>query len=223
MKIEIIKDVMEKNKKVAHKVRERLAEHKVKMVNLMSAPGSGKTTLLEKWVPRIIDSGIRCALLEGDVATMNDGERLSVLGVPVCHISTKDCGGSCHIAANVALAALDRLDLEALDLILLENVGNLICTAEYDTGADLNVVVLSITEGEDKPLKYPRMFQVSKVALLNKMDIAEVLETDIALIRKNILSIQPEAKILEISARKENGLDDLHSSIMAELGFVSGS
>lgn len=209
MEIKIVKDVMEENEALAKNVRERLRAGGQSMFNIMSSPGSGKTAILEKLIPIIQSRGYRVAVIEGDITTSNDADRLTPLNIPVALINTDSWGGDCHLGSNVILGAMDLLESEIADIFLIENVGNLVCPAEFDTGADSNIVLISVTEGEDKPLKYPLMFRVSSLAVINKMDIAEFLETDVPLIKRNILQINPEMKVLEASAKKDLGLGEI--------------
>lgn len=213
MEIKIVKNVLEENDKLADQVRKNLRANKQSLFNFMSSPGSGKTTLLEKLIPALQDRGYRVAVIEGDITTANDAERLQPLNVPIALINTDAWGGDCHLGSNVILGAMDQLSDREVDIFLIENVGNLVCPAEFDTGADHNVVVLSVTEGEDKPLKYPLMFRVSSLACINKVEIAEILEANVPLIRENILKMQSEMTILETSGKKGIGVDDVASWI----------
>jgi len=172
----------------------------------MSSPGSGKTTLLEKIIPRLQTKGLRIAVIEGDITTTMDAERLQPLNIPVVQINTEPFGGDCHLGAEVIMPALDNLDLAELDIIFIENVGNLVCPAEFDTGADLNVVILSVTEGEDKPLKYPLMFRVCQLAIISKNDLLPHLDLKLDLLKQNILKVNPQIAIIPVSARRSEGL-----------------
>lgn len=155
MEIKVVKNVLEKNKKLADEVRIILSRDKQLMINFMSSPGSGKTFILEKLIPELKKNSISVGVIEGDVATMNDAYRLQHLDIPIVQINTEKLGGLCHLGSNTVLAALQELNSPNLNLIIVENVGNLVCPGEYDIGAELNIVVISTTEGEDKPLKYP--------------------------------------------------------------------
>ena len=211
MEIRIVKKVLAENDVSAAEVRARLRAKKMSMVNFMSSPGSGKTTLLMKLIPKLKDAGLRVGVIEGDIATTNDAERLLPLGIPIAQINTERFGGDCHLGAHVILGALDELSSAEMDVVLIENVGNLVCPAEFDTGADANAVLLSVTEGEDKPLKYPLMFRRSHAALINKIDIAQAVEADMGLMRDNILKINPHAAIFETSGKRGAGLDAVAS------------
>jgi len=175
----------------------------------MSSPGSGKTTLLEKVIPLLKNKGVRTAVIEGDITTTMDAERLAPLDIPVAQINTEPFGGDCHLGAEVILPALGNFDLSRLDLVFIENVGNLVCPAEFDTGADLNLVVLSVTEGEDKPLKYPLMFRVCQLAVISKTDLLPYLGLDLNRLKSNLAHVNPQLPILELSAVKMVGLAEL--------------
>jgi hydrogenase nickel incorporation protein HypB len=220
MEIKIVRNVLEENENLAREVRKVLRSKKLSMINFMSSPGSGKTTLLEKLIPTLQKQGLRVGVIEGDITTTRDSARLQPLGIPIAQINTEPFGGDCHLAANVILGALHTLDNSHIDIILIENVGNLVCPAEFDTGSDLNVVILSVTEGEDKPLKYPLMFQKSHIALINKIDIAEVVDADISLMRKYMHQINGDLRIFEISGKTGEGVNDLAKLIVEKHRYV---
>ncbi|MFH1214539.1 MAG: hydrogenase nickel incorporation protein HypB [Candidatus Neomarinimicrobiota bacterium] len=206
MEIKIVRNVLEANDKLAAEIRQRTAESQTLLVNLMSSPGSGKTTLLEKLIPILQNTGHKVGVIEGDITTTMDAERLQPLNIPVVQINTEPFGGDCHLGAEVILPALESLNLSQLDLVFIENVGNLVCPAEFDTGADFNVVVISVTEGEDKPLKYPLMFRVCQLALISKTDLLPHLGLNVNLLRQNILKINPKIGIIPISSNSGEGL-----------------
>jgi len=216
MEIKVVENVLMKNKQLAFEVRALLKEKKWSMFNFMSSPGSGKTALLEKLIPALGSLGIRVGVIEGDVTTANDALRLQHLNIPISLINTEKFGGTCHLGSNVILGALETIKHEELDMVIIENVGNLICPSEYDTGSSKNVVLISVTEGEDKPLKYPGMFRKCQIAVINKIDLTEALEADVPLIRKNILQIHPDIDIFETSAKKENGIKILAEFLKKE-------
>ena len=205
--IKILKRVMQANDTVADKVRERAKAHNVLIVNMMSSPGSGKTTIIEKTIEAMKDS-YNFAVIEGDIATTLDAERLQKFDIPLVQISTSNFGGECHLEASWILDSVNDIDLDKTDIVIIENVGNLVCPAEFDTGAELNVLVLSITEGEDKPLKYPLAFRKSQVMLINKMDLAEYLDISIEKIRQNAKQVNPELNAIEISAKKGDNFEE---------------
>ena len=206
MEIKVVRRVLAANEAVAAENRALFAEKGIFVINLMSSPGSGKTTTLEKALSRIAPS-IPTAVIVGDVCTTNDAKRLARAGVPVVQITTDEFGGDCHLAAHVIKAALAQIDLDSIHFLVVENVGNLVCPAEFDIGEDLKGVVLSVTEGEDKPLKYPQMFRVCSFALVNKIDLLPHLDFDKDAAVANIRAVNPQMEIFEISARTEQGLD----------------
>ena len=179
-------------------------------LNLMSSPGAGKTALLERSLPALA-ANHKMAVLEGDMTTQLDAERLEAVGIPVVPITT---GRACHLDAAMVSGGLtllkQRLDPTQLDLLLVENVGNLVCPAEFDVGEHHKVALLSVTEGDDKPLKYPLMFRQADVVLITKVDLLPHLPVDLATIRRNILSINPEATVIEVSALSGEGIDAWH-------------
>jgi hydrogenase nickel incorporation protein HypB len=209
LEIKIVRNVLEKNKKLADDVRDILRTKKRTMFNFMSSPGAGKTLLLEKLIPELLLRNCKVGVIEGDVATLNDSIRLQHTGVPIVQINTEKFGSLCHLGSNVVLAALEQMLDDNIDLVIVENVGNLVCPGEYDTGSDVNIVIVSVTEGEDKPLKYPRIFQKTDLAIINKIDIAEACSTDIGLIKENINKVAPQNPIMEISAKKDIGITKL--------------
>ena len=206
MEVKVAKKVLGVNETMAKRNRDMFAARKVFVLNMMSSPGSGKTATLERTLVDL-SPDIRSAVIVGDVCTTNDADRLSKTGVPVVQICTDDFGGDCHLAAHVVENAASDLDLENIDLLVVENVGNLVCPAEFDIGEDARVVVLSTTEGEDKPLKYPLMFRVCDAALLNKMDLVPHLDFDKDATVENIRKIHPGMPVFEISARTGDGFD----------------
>jgi hydrogenase nickel incorporation protein HypB len=171
----------------------------------MSSPGSGKTTTLEKTLARIMPE-IRSAVVVGDICTTHDADRLAKSGAPVVQVNTDAFGGDCHLAAHVIEKAVEDIDLEAIDLLIVENIGNLVCPAEFDIGEDARVVVLSVTEGEDKPAKYPLMFRQCDATLLNKIDLLPYLDYDKDAALRYIQQVHPGMPVFEISAKTEEGL-----------------
>ena len=204
--IKVVRRVLDVNEKMAEQNRKMFTEKGIFVINLMSSPGSGKTTTLEKTLVRIT-SQIKSAVIVGDICTTNDADRLAVSGVPVVQINTDEFGGDCHLAAHVIEKAVGGLDLDDIDLLIVENVGNLVCTAEFDIGEDARVVVLSVAEGEDKPAKYPLMFRLCEVALLNKIDLLPYLDYDKDKAIDYILQVHPDMPIFEISATTEEGFE----------------
>jgi hydrogenase nickel incorporation protein HypB len=206
MEIKVVRKVLGVNDTLAARNRELFSSKNVFVLNMMSSPGSGKTTTLEKTLA-LLAPALRCAVIVGDVCTTNDADRLAESGAPVIQINTDAFGGDCHLAAHVIEKAAMDLDLDQTELLIVENVGNLVCPAEFDIGEDARVVVLSVTEGEDKPLKYPLMFRVCDAALLNKTDLLPHLDYDKAAVLANIRQIHPQMPIFEISARTGDGLE----------------
>jgi hydrogenase nickel incorporation protein HypB len=201
--VEVRQGILKKNDLLARELRERFARAGLFVVNLVSSPGAGKTTLLEKTLARLAPER-RVAALVGDLATDRDAQRLAGAGVPVRQITT---GTLCHLEAEMVGAALADWDLESLDLLFVENVGNLVCPASYDLGENLRVVVLSVTEGEDKPLKYPTIFNAADLAVVSKIDLAGAVDFDRRQALHNIQEVRPGLEVLELSARTGQGMD----------------
>ena len=200
--VEVRKNVLKQNDVIARALRERFREPGILAVSLVSSPGSGKTAFLEKTLT-MMRQKYRVAALVGDLATENDAARLARSGAPVKQITT---GTLCHLEAAMVEKALDGWDLDELDFLFIENVGNLVCPSSYDLGEDLRFVLLSVTEGEDKPLKYPTIFNSADVAVITKMDLAAAVEFDEALARKNIDAVRPGMEILKVSSKKVAGM-----------------
>jgi hydrogenase nickel incorporation protein HypB len=200
---EVSKAILEKNSRLAERARGLLLGKRIASVNLVSSPGSGKTTLLQETI-RAIQPSIKCAVIVGDCATDIDARRIRETGVAAIQITT---GNVCHLDAHMVLHALEEIDLDSIQLLFIENVGNLVCPTAFDLGEDRRVVLSSVTEGEDKPLKYPNIFHDADLVLLTKVDLAEVLETDLATARSNVLDAAPRANVLEISARTGAGVE----------------
>ncbi|HBJ75510.1 hydrogenase nickel incorporation protein HypB [Smithella sp. F21] len=195
--IEVKKEILADNNQIARGVRERLRRTKTLLLNLMSSPGSGKTSLILRTVERL-KSTIRIGVIEADIDSTVDAEKVAAGGIPAVQLRT---GGFCHLDATMVTQGLDALNAEDLDLIIIENVGNLVCPAEFDTGAHKNVMILSVPEGDDKPLKYPLMFSICDVLLINKIDYLSLSDFDMAALRKRALVLNPNIKIIEISCK----------------------
>jgi hydrogenase nickel incorporation protein HypB len=201
--VEVRRNVLKKNDVLARALRERMQAAGVFVVSLVSSPGAGKTTFLEKTLTELRKTH-RVAALVGDLATDNDRDRLARSGAPVRQITT---GTLCHLEAEMVETALEGWDLAELDLLFIENVGNLVCPASYDLGEDQRVVLLSVTEGEDKPLKYPTIFNSADVAVITKIDLAEACEFDRGEAGRNIHTVRPELPIFDVSAKTGRGMD----------------
>lgn len=197
-----MKDILGQNDAIAAALREQLAAQGIFVLNLLGSPGSGKTTLLEKTITAL-NKKLRLAVIEGDLFTSKDADRIARHDVPVIQINTS---GGCHLDAPMIEKALKELNTDALDLLIIENVGNLVCPAEFALGEDTKAVVLSVTEGNDKPLKYPLIFKESALTLLNKMDLVPYTDFNVAAATEDITTIHPGAAVLPVSARTGEGL-----------------
>jgi hydrogenase nickel incorporation protein HypB len=204
--IKVIRRVLDVNDKMAEQNRKLFTEKGVFVLNVMSSPGSGKTTTLEKTLAQIMPE-IKSAVIVGDICTTHDADRLAQTGAPVVQINTDEFGGDCHLVAHVIEKAAVTLDLDDIDLLVVENVGNLVCPAEFDIGEDSRVVVLSVTEGEDKPVKYPLMFRECEVALLNKVDLLPYLDFDKEKAVDYIHQVHPDMPVFEISSKTGQGFE----------------
>lgn len=204
MEIEVNTGILSLNDQMAAENKKLFEENKLFVINVMGSPGAGKTTVLEKTIDELADS-VRLAVIEGDIYTSKDANRIEKHGVPVKQINT---GGACHLDAKMVSQALGDFDLSSLQLLIVENVGNLVCPVEFNLGEDLKVAVLSITEGDDKPMKYPLLFRESEAVVLNKIDLIEFTDVDLEALRKDIARINPKIKIFEVSARTGQGLSE---------------
>jgi hydrogenase nickel incorporation protein HypB len=202
-RVGVEKKVLSENDKIAESLRAQFREHGILALNFISSPGAGKTALLERTLAGF-PAGTRTAVLTGDIQTDNDAKRLARYGYPVRQITT---AGACHLDARMVERALEGWRLDTLDLLLIENVGNLVCPTSYDLGEDGKVVVLSVTEGEDKPLKYPGIFRKAELMILNKVDLLPYVPFNAALARDNARVIHPDLEILEVSCTTGAGLD----------------
>jgi hydrogenase nickel incorporation protein HypB len=203
MKISVVRDILEANDRIAEQNREIFNENRVLVINLMSSPGAGKTTLLEKTIDAL-KNDIRIGVIEGDIETTRDAERIAAKGVPAVQINTK---GACHLDGNMIRDTFSEFNFSDLDLLVVENVGNLVCPAEFQVGEDFKVMILSVTEGDDKPGKYPLMFHESKVLLVNKIDLLPYVDCSMEKIRKDALKINPNIVIFPVSCKTGEGLD----------------
>lgn len=202
MKLKVVSKILDANEKIAQENRRVFDKNNIFVINLMSSPGAGKTTLLERTIMALRDS-IRIAVIEGDITGTDDAMRIDALGVPVVQINT---GGGCHLDAAMVQEAMGDMPLKDIELLFVENVGNLVCPAEFYIGEDIKAMVLSITEGHDKPLKYPMMFQQSKAAVINKIDLKDYLDVDLSKIKRDILSLNPSIALFETSCKTGQGI-----------------
>jgi len=207
-KVRVVEDVLDANDTIARANRDDFDRARVTVVNLMSAPGAGKTRLLERALDGLAERGVRAGVLEGDVQGSYDADRLSLLHLPVAQLNTDNgFGGECHLDANMVRSALGSLPLGDIDLLVVENVGNLVCPAEFRIGEDARIMVCSVTEGEDKPLKYPLMFRACELVLVNKIDLLAHLEFDADRLLANLDAVHPGVDRMLVSARTGEGVD----------------
>jgi hydrogenase nickel incorporation protein HypB len=204
-KVKVAEDALDANTTIAQANRDDFDRHGVRVVNFMSAPGAGKTTLLERV---LADIDVRVGVLEGDVQGSADADRLAALHIPVVQINTDaGFGGECHLDANMVRSALPDLPLADIDLLVIENVGNLVCPAEFRVGEDARIMVSSVTEGEDKPAKYPLMFRACELVLINKIDLLEHLDFDLEVFHYKLDAVHPDVETMELSAKTGVGTD----------------
>ncbi|MBR1762949.1 MAG: hydrogenase nickel incorporation protein HypB [Eubacterium sp.] len=202
--IEIKKSVFENNDREADKLREQLKKNKTFLLNLMSSPGSGKTTTLGRTIAALKDD-YKMGVMEADIDSEVDAKTISETGVKAIQLHT---GGMCHLDAGMTLQGLESIEADEFDFIVLENVGNLVCPAEFDTGASKNAMILSVPEGDDKPLKYPLMFSICDCVLINKIDTKSVFDFDDEAVVERIKKLNPKAEIYFISAKTGEGMED---------------
>ena len=202
MKISVVKNVLDANDRIAAENRDLFNRKKVYVINLMSSPGAGKTTLVEKTILALRDR-YRIGVIEGDIQDTYDAERVAALGIPVVQINT---GGGCHLDGNMIREALPTFDFDRIDFLIIENVGNLVCPAEFRVGENIKVMLLSTPEGADKPAKYPLMFQESSVLIINKVDLMPYVDFNLEKAEKDALSINPGLRIFKVSCKTAEGL-----------------
>ncbi|WP_434512091.1 hydrogenase nickel incorporation protein HypB [Desulfitobacterium sp. AusDCA] len=210
--IEVMAKLLGTNDIQADVNRNHFRKHQCLTINIMGSPGAGKTSLLEKSLPHLCKD-LKIGVIEGDIFTNKDADRISVHQVPVIQINT---GGACHLDSKMVSNVLPEFDWNALDLLIIENVGNLVCPADFDLGEAFKVVVLSIVEGDDKPAKYPVIFRHAKAVILNKIDLEELTDVNLDNMKHDIRSINPEARIFEVSCRKGSGLEAWTSWLIQE-------
>jgi len=203
MKVTVVKNILDANERIAAQNRKLFDEKKIYVLNLMSSPGAGKTSLVEKTIEGL-RARFRIAVIEGDIQDTCDADRVAALGIPAVQINT---GGACHIDGNMIREALPALDLDRIDLLITENVGNLVCPAEFKIGENAKVMILSTPEGADKPAKYPLMFQESAVMIINKIDLMPYVDFDLAKARRDALTLHRDLRIFEVSCKTGQGLE----------------
>ena len=204
MRVAVEEKVLSENQRLAMELRQRFLDHNVFCLNLISSPGSGKTSLLERTLEAMAKD-TKVAVLTGDIQTENDARRLARAGFPVKQITT---GGTCHLDAKMITKALSDWNLDEIDILFIENVGNLVCPSSYDLGEHAKIVLLSVTEGEDKPLKYPGIFLKSELCVINKIDLLPYVPFDLAAARENARKVHPEIDLVEVSCTARQGLND---------------
>ncbi len=204
MEIKVVKNILDANNRIAEENRKLFKEKNIFVINLMSSPGAGKTSFLEKIIPSLSEN-FRVAVIEGDIQDTYDAEKIAKLNIPVVQINT---GGACHIDGNMVKEALPGLNLDEIDILILENVGNLVCPAEFNIGEDLKIMMLSVTEGDDKPMKYPLMFKVSQAMVINKIDLIDYVDFNVEKAVKDALKINPSLEIFQISCKTGKGVED---------------
>jgi len=203
VKVSVVKNVLDANDRIAKQNRELFDKNKVYVINLMSSPGAGKTSLVERTILALRDK-YRIGVIEGDIQDTYDADRIAKLNIPVVQINT---GGACHIDGNMIREALPIFDLSKTDLLIVENVGNLVCPAEFKIGENVKIMLLSTPEGADKPAKYPLMFQESAALLINKIDLMPYVDFDLEKAKHDALSLHKDLKIFEVSCKAATGLD----------------
>ncbi len=203
-KVTIAQNILAANETIAQEVRQAVTAHGIRTINIMSSPGAGKTTLLERTIERLRGQ-LSIGVIEGDVETTADAERIEAAGAETVQINTR---GACHLEAHMIRAELKEIDLAHIGLLFIENIGNLVCPSAWDLGEDMRVVVISTTEGDDKPAKYPHMFAASQIMVVNKLDLLPYVDFDLEKAKRQALAINPRLRIFEVSCRTGMGLDN---------------
>lgn len=215
--VNIKKSVMAADEEHASFIRNIMREKGILMINMIGSPGSGKTTVLEKLLPAL---DLRCAVIEGDVATSKDAERIAATGTPVVQINTQ---GGCHLEAHLVRKALQDIPIDDVDVLFVENVGNLVCPAEFDLGESFKLAISSVPEGDDKPLKYPSLFHKARAVLLTKVDLLPFIKFNKSTFWNDVKKLNPKASRLELAALENKGIDELVNSIKDWLNEVRGN
>ena len=216
--IEVKEEILADNIKLAAEVRERLRKTKTMLLNLMSSPGSGKTSLILRTAEGLKGS-LRLGVIEADIDSTVDAEKVAARGIPAIQLRT---GGFCHLDATMVTQGIDAMAVSEFDLVIIENVGNLVCPAEFDTGAHKNVMILSVPEGDDKPLKYPLMFSICDLLLVNKIDYLSLSDFDMAALRGRVLTLNPRITILEVSCKTGAGIEGWIDWLKGEVAAFKG-
>lgn len=217
--IKLEKKILSRNDRLAADIRELFRSGGIAVMNMVSSPGSGKTSLLEKTLAGLAEN-MKIAVIEGDIQTENDARRIAATGVPVHQINT---GGACHLEAEMIRNSLGHFDMENLDLLVIENVGNLVCPSAFDLGEGARIALISVTEGDDKPLKYPAMFHTADVMVINKIDLLPYTDFSVDDVIHNARSLNPKIRILETSCRTGDGLDDWSDYVREFVASISPS
>ncbi|MEK7396286.1 MAG: hydrogenase nickel incorporation protein HypB [Candidatus Poribacteria bacterium] len=216
MRVPLVTNILKANDAIANQNRKTFSDKNLLAINVISSPGAGKTTLIQKTITSLKDD-LTIAVIEGDIQSTYDADRISETGAQVVQINT---GGGCHLDANMVSNALTQLDLSAVDLLIIENVGNLVCPAEFDLGEHFKIMLLSVPEGDDKPLKYPLVFYESNALLINKIDLLPYVDCDIRKIKNEVVKINPQISIFEISCKTGQGLQGWYDWLKAKVREV---
>ena len=219
MKVSLVANILKANERIAEQNKQLFDEKGILTINMMSAPGAGKTTLIEHTI-NALKNKYRISVIEGDIQSTYDADKIAATGVQVVQINT---GGACHLDGNMIRETFPELDLDAMDLLLVENVGNLVCPAEFNMGEDFKVMLLSVPEGDDKPMKYPLMFHESSALLVNKIDLLPYVDCSLEKIRSESLKINPNLKIFEISVKTKEGLHSWFEWLQDKIEEKNGS
>jgi hydrogenase nickel incorporation protein HypB len=219
MKVSLVTNILKANERIAEQNKQLFDEKGILTINMMSAPGAGKTTLIEHTI-NALKYKYCIGVIEGDIQSTYDADKIAATGVQVVQINT---GGACHLDGNMIREAFPELDLDAMDLLIVENVGNLVCPAEFNMGEDFKVMLLSVPEGDDKPMKYPLMFHESSALLVNKIDLLPYVDCSLEKIRSESLKINPNLEIFEISGKTKEGLDEWFGWLQVKIEEKNGS
>ncbi len=217
-KVTIAQNILAANDTIAGEIQQLLAARGIRTINVMSSPGAGKTTLLERTIERLRGQ-LGIGVIEGDIETSADAERIEAAGAETVQINTR---GACHLEAHMIRAALEEIDLTHISLLVIENIGNLVCPSAWSLGEDMRVVVVSTTEGDDKPAKYPQMFAASQVMIVNKLDLLPYVDYNVEKVKRQALAINPHLRIFEVSCRTGTGLDTWCEWLMRYVHSIPG-